>query len=192
MVVNDESAVRPTPLGRAVLASSLGPVDGLAVFAELARARHSVALDTDLHLVHMVTPIYLDVGDSLDWFRYLELYQGLSANERHVADLVGVEERFIMRCVSGAVITNTRRAKSETLSKLIRHRRFYTALALHCLVKEDGLAEDSNRFQVNRCVLQGLMQQAATYAGKHSDSNDFSFFQSFGMIFSNRDGDGIL
>lgn len=51
---DDEEALRPTQLGRAVLASSLGPLDGLTVFAELSRARRSVALDTDLHLVYLV------------------------------------------------------------------------------------------------------------------------------------------
>lgn len=51
---NDEEALRPTQLGRAVLASALGPIDGLTVFAELSRARRSVALDTDLHLVYLV------------------------------------------------------------------------------------------------------------------------------------------
>ena len=51
---DDEEALRPTQLGRAVLASALGPVDGLTVYEELSKARRSVALDTDLHLVYLV------------------------------------------------------------------------------------------------------------------------------------------
>ncbi len=51
----EKGGLRPTPLGRAVLSSALGPVDGLAVFGELSKARRSVALDTDLHLVYMVS-----------------------------------------------------------------------------------------------------------------------------------------
>lgn len=56
---DDEEALRPTQLGRAVLASALGPVDGLTVFAELSRASRSVALDTDLHLVYLVSCLAL-------------------------------------------------------------------------------------------------------------------------------------
>ncbi|VUZ56521.1 unnamed protein product, partial [Hymenolepis diminuta] len=72
---DDEEALRPTQLGRAVLASALGPLDGLTVFAELSRARRSVALDTDLHLIYLVTPIYVNLDSSVDWFRYLEIFQ---------------------------------------------------------------------------------------------------------------------
>nr|CDS23045.1 DNA polymerase theta [Echinococcus granulosus] len=152
----DEEALRPTQLGRAILASSLGPVDGLTVFTELSRASRSVALDTDLHLVYLVTPIYLNLDNNLDWSRYLEIYQSLSLPERRVAELVGVEERNLIRCLSGAAVT--KRA-------LPQMRRFYLALALHCLVCEDGLTEVAERFGINRGLLQSLMQQASTYAG---------------------------
>ncbi|BHF69409.1 hypothetical protein SprV_0301245300 [Sparganum proliferum] len=163
---SDCTHLRSTALGRAVLSSALGPIDGLTVFAELDRARRSIALDTDLHLVYLVTPIYLDVGESLDWFRYLEIYQNLSAPDRRVADLVGVGERFIMRCVAGGScrVGAKKHSAVQAFSALV-HRRFYTALALYRLICEDGLACVSERFRVNRGVLQSLTQQAATYAG---------------------------
>ncbi|KAL7053660.1 hypothetical protein AAHC03_026931 [Spirometra sp. Aus1] len=163
---SDCTHLRSTALGRAVLSSALGPIDGLTVFAELDRARRSIALDTDLHLVYLVTPIYLDVGESLDWFRYLEIYQNLSAPDRRVADLVGVGERFIMRCVAGGScrVGAKKQSAVQAFSALV-HRRFYTALALYRLICEDGLACVSERFRVNRGVLQSLTQQAATYAG---------------------------
>lgn len=47
--------LQPTALGRAVLSSSLGPVHGLIVYEELDRARRSIALDTELHLVYLVS-----------------------------------------------------------------------------------------------------------------------------------------
>ncbi|KAL5107880.1 DNA polymerase theta [Taenia crassiceps] len=155
-VPGDEEALRPTQLGRAVLASALGPIDGLTVFTELSRARRSVALDTDLHLVYLVTPIYLNLDNSLDWSRYLEIYQTLSPPERRVAELVGVEERGLVRCLSGAAVAK------QTLPQM---RRFYLALALHRLVCEDGLIGVAERFGINRGLLQSLMQQASTYAG---------------------------
>lgn len=50
--------LQPTALGRAVLSSSLGPTHGLMVFEEINKARRSIALDTDLHLVYLVRIIF--------------------------------------------------------------------------------------------------------------------------------------
>ncbi|CAH8871843.1 unnamed protein product [Trichobilharzia szidati] len=159
--------LQPTALGRAVLSSSLGPVHGLAVFEELDRARRSIALDTELHLIYLLTPVYLDVGADLDWLCYLEQYQSLSPAERRVADLVDIEERFITRCAAGAPPTTSGRLGNASMSsrRLSLHRRFYTALVLYRLVNEDGLQAVARKFGVNRGLLQSLQQQAATYAG---------------------------
>ncbi|KAK4474495.1 hypothetical protein MN116_001644 [Schistosoma mekongi] len=159
--------LQPTALGRAVLSSSLGPVHGLVVYEELNRARRSIALDTELHLVYLLTPVYLDVGADLDWLCYLEQYQSLSPAERRVADLIGIEERFITRCASGAPPSGSSRHGNTNLinQRLSLHRRFYTALVLYRLVNEDGLQTVAKKFAVNRGLLQSLQQQAATYAG---------------------------
>ncbi|VDN97014.1 unnamed protein product [Rodentolepis nana] len=159
---DDEEALRPTQLGRAVLASALGPLDGLTVFAELSRARRSVALDTDLHLVYLVTPIYVNLDSSIDWFRYLEIFQSLSPPEKRVAELLGVEERGLMRCLAGKQVALRKDKESANLNQL---RRFYLSLALHRLVCEDTLAQVAERFAINRGLLQSVMQQASTYAG---------------------------
>ncbi|KAF5402490.1 hypothetical protein PHET_04083 [Paragonimus heterotremus] len=158
--------LQPTAFGRAVLSSSLGPTHGLVVFEELDKARRAIALDTDLHFVYLLTPVYLDVGAALDWYRYLEQYQALSAADRRVADLIGVEERFIIRCVSGASASGSRYGTSTCLAdRVALHRRFYMALALYRLVCEDGLSTVAQNFGINRGLLQSLQQQAATYAG---------------------------
>ncbi|TGZ76073.1 hypothetical protein CRM22_000012 [Opisthorchis felineus] len=161
--------LKPTALGRAVLSSSLGPTHGLVVFEELDKAQRSLALDTDLHLIYLLTPVYLDVGAGLDWFRYLEHYQSLSPADRRVADLIGIEERFITRCAAGASVsskTNTGQGASASNSERVAlHRRFYTALTLYRLVCEDGLGTVAEQFGVNRGLLQSLQQQASTYAG---------------------------
>ena len=49
----------PTQLGAAVLASSLGPDEGLKVFAELQRARQCFVLENELHIIYLViNPMY--------------------------------------------------------------------------------------------------------------------------------------
>ncbi|CAH8677677.1 unnamed protein product [Schistosoma rodhaini] len=159
--------LQPTALGRAVLSSSLGPIHGLIVYEELDRARRSIALDTELHLVYLLTPVYLDVGADLDWLCYLEQYQSLSSSERRVADLIGIEERFITRCAGGAPSSAVGCHGNTNMvnRRLSLHRRFYTALVLYRLVNEDGLQIVAKKFGVNRGLLQSLQQQAATYAG---------------------------
>ncbi|KAF8561289.1 hypothetical protein P879_08688 [Paragonimus westermani] len=165
-ILPDCVRLHPTAFGRAVLSSSLGPTHGLMVFEELDKARRAIALDTDLHFVYLLTPVYLDVGAALDWYRYLEQYQALSAADRRVADLIGVEERFITRCVSGASASGNRYGTSACLAdRVALHRRFYMALALYRLVCEDGLSAVAQKFGINRGLLQSLQQQAATYAG---------------------------
>ena len=45
---------QPSQLGAAVLASALAPDEGLAVFAELQKARRCFVLENELHLVYLV------------------------------------------------------------------------------------------------------------------------------------------
>ena len=59
----------PTQLGAAVLASSLGPDEGLKVFAELQRARQCFVLENELHIIYLViNPMYtLDTHNWVIW-----------------------------------------------------------------------------------------------------------------------------
>ena len=45
---------QPTQLGSAVLASSMSPDEGLAVFAELQKARQCFVLANELHIIYLV------------------------------------------------------------------------------------------------------------------------------------------
>lgn len=60
-IENDNRALHATALGHAVLSASLGPEDGLVVFQELDRARRALALDTDLHLIYLVSVYHLSL-----------------------------------------------------------------------------------------------------------------------------------
>uniref|UniRef100_A0A1I8HEV4 DNA-directed DNA polymerase n=2 Tax=Macrostomum lignano TaxID=282301 RepID=A0A1I8HEV4_9PLAT len=163
LVRRPDDSLAATNLGCAVLASALGPDEGLQVLTELENARRGLALDTELHLVYLCTPVYCDVsgGSGPDWLLYTDLLHSLPPAEKRVAGLVGVSERYIGRRVRqlGAI---GRKDEAERLDRL--HRRFYTALALADLVAERGLAATSQRFRANRGQLQSLQQQAGSYA----------------------------
>lgn len=106
------------------------------------------------------------MGTDFDWLSYLEQYQSLSSAERRVADLIGIEEAFVTRCAAGSTGRTIRSGvHSSTNQRLTLHRRFYTSMVLYRLIREDGLTVVSQRFGVNRGLLQSLQQQSATYAG---------------------------
>ncbi|UYV70405.1 POLQ [Cordylochernes scorpioides] len=151
----------PTKLGLAVLASSLSPDEGLRVFTELQKARQCFVLDSDLHLIYQVTPPYIsDMLEQIDWLHYMNLWEKLPAGQRRVGELVGVEERFLARCVRGQNPTGPRQKRLLGI-----HRRFFAALALADLVSEVPLHEVASKFSCGRGLLQSLQQSAATFAG---------------------------
>ncbi|XP_075971433.1 DNA polymerase theta isoform X2 [Anticarsia gemmatalis] len=149
-----------TPLGKACLSSSMAPNDGLSLFCELQKARQCLVLETDLHLIYLVTPYSVSSQwANIDWLHLLTLWESLTKAMKRVGELVGVQESFIIRCLRG----NSK--LSNIQNKVNIHKRFYTALALQDLVNEVPLAEVAAKFQCARGFLQSLQQGAATFAG---------------------------
>ena len=91
-----------TAFGKACLAASIPPREGLVLLEELQKARRCFVLDTELHVIYLVTP--LNSGNqigNIDWMTFLELWKMLSESERRVGQLVGVEERFLTSAIRG-------------------------------------------------------------------------------------------
>ncbi|XP_045518673.1 DNA polymerase theta [Pieris brassicae] len=159
--VDDEERYVATSLGKACLSSSMAPNDGLSLFCELQKARQCIVLETDLHLIYLVTPYSVSSQwADLDWLHLLTLWESLTIAMKRVGELVGVQESFIIRCLRGGGGN-----KAASIKKLNVHKRFYTALALQDLVNEVPLPEVAAKFQCARGFLQGLQQAAATFAG---------------------------
>lgn len=91
-----------TAFGKACLAASIPPKDGLFLLEELQKARRCFVLDTELHVIYLVTPLSSgnQIG-TIDWMTFLELWKTLSESERRVGQLVGVEERFLTSAIKG-------------------------------------------------------------------------------------------
>ena len=117
---------------------------------------------SDLALPRQVTLVYCgDLWPQMDWLNYLTMLEALPAAERRVAELVSVEQRFIVRALKGTV--NPRQPRQA--AQLAAHKRFFTALALHELINEAPLRRTADKFGCNRGTLQALQQSAATFAG---------------------------
>ncbi|KAI5134986.1 Dna polymerase Theta [Manis pentadactyla] len=150
----------PTHLGLATLSSSLSPTDTLDIFADLQRAMKGFVLENDLHIVYLVTPMFED-WTIIDWYRFFCLWEKLPSSMKRVAELVGVEEGFLARCVKGKVIARTERQHRQ----MAIHRRFFTSLVLLDLISEVPLKEINQKYGCSRGQIQSLQQSAAVYAG---------------------------
>nr|XP_027791903.1 DNA polymerase theta isoform X3 [Marmota flaviventris] len=151
---------RPTHLGSATLSSSLSPTDTLDIFADLQRAMKGFVLENDLHIVYLVTPMFED-WITIDWYRFFCLWEKLPTSMKRVAELVGIEEGFLARCVKGKVEARTERQHRQ----MAIHKRFFTSLVLLDLISEIPLKEINQKYGCNRGQIQSLQQSAAVYAG---------------------------
>ncbi|XP_019508447.1 PREDICTED: DNA polymerase theta isoform X2 [Hipposideros armiger] len=156
----EETVYHPTHLGSATLSSSLSPADTLDIFADLQRAMKGFVLENDLHIVYLVTPMFED-WTVIDWYRYFCLWEKLPTSMKRVAELVGVEEGFLARCVKGKVVARTERQYRQ----MAIHKRFFTSLVLLDLISEVPLKEINKKFGCSRGQIQSLQQSAAVYAG---------------------------
>ncbi|GJQ84592.1 putative DNA-directed DNA polymerase [Trypoxylus dichotomus] len=151
-----------TSLGKACLSSSISPEEGLSLFTELEKARQCFVLETELHLVYLVTPYSAcNQWGNIDWMFYLELWEKMPSSMRKVGDLVGVKDSFLINASRGKIQTNTNRSYHN----LQVHKRFFVALVLQDLVNEIPLNDVAAKFNCTRGTLQSLQQSAATFAG---------------------------
>lgn len=99
-----ESRWIATSLGKACLAASVPPREGLFLFEELQKARRCFVLDTELHVIYLVTPLSSGSQiETVDWMTFHDLWNTISESERRVGRLVGVEERFLLSAIRGII-----------------------------------------------------------------------------------------
>ncbi|XP_032417968.1 DNA polymerase theta [Xiphophorus hellerii] len=150
----------PTQLGAATLSSSLSPPEALGIFADLQRAMKGFVLENDLHILYLITPLYAE-WTTIDWYQFFCLWEQMPSSMKRVAELVGVQEGFLARSVSGKLVAKT----EKQLRQMAIHKRFFTTLVLQDLVSEVPLGTVASKYNCNRGQLQSLQQSASTYAG---------------------------
>ncbi|KAJ0050948.1 hypothetical protein NL108_009941, partial [Boleophthalmus pectinirostris] len=127
----DHERYCPTQLGAATLSSSLSPPEALGIFADLQRAMKGFVLENDLHILYLITPLYAE-WTTIDWYQFFCLWEQLSSSMKRVAELVGIQEGFLARSVSGKLVAKTEKQRRQ----MAIHKRFFTTLVLHDLVNE--------------------------------------------------------
>ncbi|KAK3748922.1 hypothetical protein QZH41_019878, partial [Actinostola sp. cb2023] len=152
----------PTQLGAATVASALSPDEALVVFGDLQQARKCFVLESELHIMYQVTPIYVETQwPNLDWNQFLSIWERLPSHMRRVADIVGIQEVYLSLASRGRIPTRTPQQRQQ----LRVHRRFFAALALQDLVHEVPLNVVATRYGATRGMVQSLQSSASTFAG---------------------------
>jgi DNA polymerase theta len=151
-----------TQLGIATVASSLGPDHSLVVFSELQAAQRGFVLENELHIIYQVTPISInEQWPNTDWYLYLRMWEGFPPGMKHVAEMIGISESFLVRAAGGRVSTYT----SAQQRAVMIHRRFFAALALQDLVKEVPIATVALKYGISKGLVQSLQTSAGMFAG---------------------------
>lgn len=157
-----------TKLGRACVASSLAPDEGLIVCKELRKARQMFILECELHLMYVkavsmlttryeLTPVFH--GMEPNWVKYFEVYSTLSTQCKQVADLIGVSPVFLSKSSANPP------AYQSSDQPAALHRRFYAALILYDLVNEVPFWKLEEKYVISRGSLQQLQTSSFTFAG---------------------------
>uniref|UniRef100_A0A183FGQ8 Nuclease HARBI1 n=1 Tax=Heligmosomoides polygyrus TaxID=6339 RepID=A0A183FGQ8_HELPZ len=168
------TSLSATQLGRAALVSALPPDAALFVFADLQQATKAIALDTELHMLYLVTPTNCSIWQGCDWNHMHSVFSKLSPGERRVAKLVShARYRYTLGLTFQHLTEAIRFPYAFHAFRYSRpfhpltfqlHLRFFSALALFDVINEKSVDEVARRFRISRGTLQTLQQQSATYA----------------------------
>ena len=95
LIIENEK-ILPTPLGKAAFASSISPEESMLIFDDLLKAResHSLILETDLHLLYLLTPHLKNLREP-NWQAFKSLFARLSASELQVAHIYGIDVTYM-------------------------------------------------------------------------------------------------
>ncbi|VDK68617.1 unnamed protein product [Litomosoides sigmodontis] len=107
LICNQKGALCGTQLGRAVFVSSLSPDIALQVYDDLEKAMCSLALDTELHLLYLVTPLYNDSiwMNYINWNVYYNIWSKLPIKLQRVGKMIGIRDSFILGKIQGRQAT---------------------------------------------------------------------------------------
>lgn len=158
VTVSNSFKTEVTPLGQATFKGCIDVESSPVIYQELERAQKSLALDNELHLLYLVTPLNMKDLIEPDWMTYFRQVISLNDSEQEVARLVGATESILSRKASGLRVKKNDR-DSETPLK-----RFYLTLILHKLMKEHTIWETAAVFNVTRGFVQNLLTSASSFA----------------------------
>jgi DNA polymerase theta len=87
----DDGSFHATRLGKAVVASSLDPEDGLFVHNELKKALQAFVMDGEMHVLYNFTPVHDMGGGTVNWRVFWNEMQQLDDSGLRVMHFLGLK-----------------------------------------------------------------------------------------------------
>ncbi|OAP59495.1 hypothetical protein AYL99_06793 [Fonsecaea erecta] len=157
-----DGCLEPTRLGTAVVASGLGPEDGVFVYSELRRALESFVMDGEMHIFYLFTPVQTMGLAEISWLTFRNQLEGLDDSGMRAMRLIGVNPAFVNRLVNSGAQLKENTAEEIHLARI--YRRAYCAFQLRDLCNEMPIHEISLKYSVPRGQVQTLAQSCHGFA----------------------------
>ncbi|KAL1841295.1 hypothetical protein VTJ49DRAFT_7240 [Mycothermus thermophilus] len=156
-----EDEIQATQLGKAIVASSLEPEDGIFIHTELKRALQAIVLDGEMHVLYQFTPVQ-DLSEvTVDWSAFLNEVQQLDDSSHRVMSFLGLSPGVINSMALGGTMSEATAEQRETVR---RYHRFYLALQLRDLCNEVPVHRVAEKFNMHRGSVQRLAETCQGFA----------------------------
>ncbi|KAI1469933.1 P-loop containing nucleoside triphosphate hydrolase protein [Daldinia caldariorum] len=149
-----------TQLGKAIVTSSLEPEDGVFIHREMQRALRAFAMDGEMHVLYMFTPVH-DTSTTIDWRVFRSEMEGLDDSGLRVMSFLGLKPTQVIKMAQGGTLKETTPEEKE-VSRI--YRRFYLALQLRDLCNEMPVHVVSRKYDTPRGAVQNLAQTCQGFA----------------------------
>lgn len=97
LIVNDSySSFAATQLGKAIVASSVDPYDGVFIHAELTKTLKAFVMDGEMHILYVFTPVQ-DFGITLNWQVFRNEMDALDESGLRVLGFLGIKPTAVQK-----------------------------------------------------------------------------------------------
>ena len=95
ITVDDDGSFDATLLGKAIVASSLDPDDGIFIHSELKKALEAFVMDGDMHVLYNFTPVNDLGGVMVNWKAFWNEMQQLDSSGLRVMLFLGLKPTVV-------------------------------------------------------------------------------------------------
>ncbi|KAL6895581.1 hypothetical protein HDV57DRAFT_512156 [Trichoderma longibrachiatum] len=161
LIVNDSySSFTATQLGRAIVASSVDPYDGVFIHAELTKTLKAFVMDGEMHILYVFTPVQ-DFGIVVNWQVFRNEMDALDESGLRVLRFLGIKPTDVLKLARGVPLKENTPEEKE-LARV--YCRFYLALQLRDLCNEIPIHVVARKYDSPRGSVQTLAQTCQGFA----------------------------
>jgi DNA polymerase theta len=91
ITVDDDDSFEATQLGKAIVASSLDPEDGVFIHNEFKKALQAFVMDGEMHVLYNFTPVHDLGGVMVNWNVFWNEMQQLDESSMRVMHFLGLK-----------------------------------------------------------------------------------------------------